>query len=85
MTEEAADKAMNALKHNRILEENIFILKDNPPDESATDPYGNIMVHAPYIGWRCIHIKDLKDHIDIYLCDYWTWTPPLPPPISNHD
>ena len=86
MTEEPADKAMNALKHSRILEENIFILKENPPDpEKDTDPYDNIMVHAPYIGWRCIHIENLKDHIDIYLCDCWTWTPPLPPPISNHD
>ena len=86
MTEEAADKAMNALKTNRVLEENIFILKENPPDpEKDTDPYGNIMVHAPYIGWRCIHIKDLKDHIDIYLCDYWSYTPPIPLPISNQN
>ncbi len=87
MTEEAAaDKAMNALKHNRILEENTFILKDNPPDpEKDTDPYGNIMVHAPYIGWKCIHIEDLQNHINIYLCDYWCYTPPIPPPISNHD
>ena len=85
MTEEA-DAAMDALKTNRVLEENIFILKETPPDpEKDTDPYGNIMVHAPYRGWRCIHIKDLKDHIDIYLCDYWSYTPPLPPPISNHD
>ena len=85
MTEEPADKAMNALKNNRILEENIFILKDNPPDQSSTDPHDNIMVHAPYIGWKCIHISDLQEHIDIYLCDYWTFCPPTPPPISNHD
>ena len=85
MTSEA-DEAMHALKTNRVLEENIFILKDNPPDpEKDTDPYGNIMVHAPYIGWRCIHIKDLKDHIDIYLCDYWSYTPPLPPPIKEEN
>ena len=32
MTEESADKAMDALKHSRILEENIFILKENPPE-----------------------------------------------------
>ena len=85
MTKEPADKAMNALKHSRILEENIFILKDNPPDESATDPYDNIMVHAPYIGWKCIHITDLQQHIDIYLCDYWTFCPPIPPPLSNNE
>ena len=85
MTEEA-DAAMDALKTNRVLEENIFILKETPPDpEKDTDPYDNIMVHAPYIGWRCIHIKDLQDHIDIYLIDHWTYTPPLPPPVSNHD
>ena len=83
---EAANNAMDALKTNRVLEENIFILtKDNLPSDDHADPYGNIMVHAPYIGWRCCHIKDLKDHIDIYLCDHWTFTPPLPPPVSNHD
>ena len=87
MTEEPADKAMDALKHSsRILEENIFILKDTPPDpQKDTDPYDNIMVHAPYIGWKCIHIEDLQNHINIYLCDYWCYTPPIPPPISNHD
>ena len=67
MTEEA-DAAMDALKTNRVLEENIFILKETPPDpEKDTDPYGNIIAHAPYIGWRCSHIKALKDHIGIYL------------------
>ena len=47
MTKELVDEAMHALKINRVLEENIFILKDNPPDQSSTDPHDNIMVHAP--------------------------------------
>ena len=39
---EAANNAMDALKTNRVLEENIFILtKDNLPSDDHADPYGN--------------------------------------------
>ena len=85
MTEEA-DAAMDALKTNRVLEENIFILTmDNLPTEDHCDPHGKVMVHCPYMGWRCCHLSKVQDHIHIYLADYWTFCPPTPPSISNHD
>lgn len=84
MTEQA-NAAMDALKTNRILEENIFPLdRKNLPNSTHADPFGKIMVHSPVTGWHIIDI-DFIQRPETETCDYWTFCPPTPPPISNHD
>ena len=75
-----ADLAMNAMKHDVMLEENTYemSLENLPPDDHA-DPHGKILAYSPHIGWRCIHISEVKYNIDAYLCTHYTFTPPHPP------
>jgi hypothetical protein len=81
-----ADLAMNQMKTDVMLEENIYELsKDNLPPDNHADPHGKIMVHSEGSGWHCIHLSK----IDVYvaICDYYTFTPPQPPPKpdKHHD
>ena len=78
-----ADLAMSQLSTDIILEENVYELSlDNLPPNDHADPHGKIMVHAPRTGWRCIHISNVKEHIEAHFCNYYTFTPPQPPPKS---
>ena len=78
-----ADLAMSQLRTDIILEENVYELSlDNLPPNDHADPHVKIMVHAPRTGWRCIHISNVKEHIEAHFCNYYTFTPPQPPPKS---
>jgi len=81
-----ADEAMHQIKHARVLEENTFVLSlTNLPPESHGDSYGNILIHIPYIGWRCIPVSKASEYIEVWLADYYTFCPPIPPPLSNNE
>tara|TARA_R100001082_G_scaffold104207_1_gene75357 strand:- start:3084 stop:3350 length:267 start_codon:yes stop_codon:yes gene_type:complete len=88
MTDEAS-AAMNHLKLARCLEENIFpINQDDLPNENHADPFGKIMVHSPVTGWHVIPITEITKggattRIVTETCDYYTFTPPIPPPLKS--
>jgi len=83
MTDEAS-AAMNHLKLARCLEENIFpINQDDLPNEKHADPFGKIMVHSPVTGWHVIPVTEITNRVYTETCDYYTFTPPIPPPLKS--
>ena len=79
------DLAMHAIKKDIILEENTFLISDGVPTDKDTDHHEQVMLHSPQIGWRCVHITNVQEHIDAHLCNYWTYTPPQPPPTNGKE
>ena len=88
-----ADLAMNAMKNEVMLEENIYELSiDDLPPIGHCDPHGKILAYSPTQGWRCIMWGDAYLHATGFLddkegkyyspCTYYTFTPPQPPPKS---
>ena len=75
-----ADLAMSAMKNDVMLEENTYemSLENLPPDDHA-DPHGKILAYSPDTGWRCIHISNVKEHIEVHFCTHYTFTPEAPP------
>ena len=79
------DLAMHAMKTDIILEENTFLISDGAPTDKDTDPHGKVMLHSPQTGWRIVHITNVQEHVDAYFCNYWTYTPPQPPPTNGKE
>ena len=89
----ALDNAMNALKTNIMLEENVYEMSiDDLPPIGHCDPWRKILAFSPKDGWRCIMWDDAYLHAMGFMddkegkyyspCTHYTFTPE-PPPVKK--
>ena len=72
------DGAMDTLRTNVILGENIFYLSDGLPTEDHTDKHGKILCFHEETGWKVFPLESARLSADQgYIA--WTFTPENPP------
>ena len=77
------DGAMDTLKTQMLLSENVFYLSDGLPTEDHTDKHGKILCFHAETGWQVFPLKSARLSANQgYIA--WTFTPENPPapPIS---
>jgi len=75
------DGAMDTLKTNVILGENIFYLADELPTENHTDKHGKILCFHEDTGWYVFPLaKARRSSEHGYIA--WTFTPENPPALT---
>jgi hypothetical protein len=75
------DGAMDTLKTNVILGENIFYLADGLPTEDHTDKHGKILCFHEETGWQVFPLEKARRSSEHgYIA--WTFTPENPPALT---
>lgn len=65
--------------HSDILEENIYVLRSDPPTKEDADDKGNVLYFKPGFGWYQGYF--IKAHMDG--TTHWTYLPKHPPALPD--